>query len=215
MRRLRQILAGVAARVRRRPVRAAVLTAGTAGVAAVVAIPLSFGGGSGGAAANPPSAVRGAVTGTSRYPGGPIVPMKPVPAPWSGLRMNGRPPDDAGGMAALPWYDVVRGEKLTFTVTVTVPEHAQLDRFFFGVTVSGDATGTGPHGPIGMSPVLVTASHLAPGPHQFTAHWTVPRTTPMAGYAVAGAAYWPRGTKAEPGGEEGPIANLFVEPPGN
>jgi hypothetical protein len=150
--------------------------------------------------------VRSFVTGT--------LPMKSVPPPWSGLTMNGRPPDGAGGKAALPWYDVVRGEKLTFTVTVTVPAHAELDKFFFGITVSGVENGTGP-GHTGMSPVFLTASHLAPGSHQFTAHWTVPRTTPMAGYAVTGAAFWPRGTRGEPGGEEGPIANLFVYPPGN
>ena len=147
------------------------------------------------------------------YPEMLIAPMRPVPWAWSGLRMNGRPPDDANGRAAEPWFDVVPGEKLTFTV----PAHAELTKFFFGITVSGEETGIGPRGPIGMAPVLATASHLTAGPHRFTVHWTVPRRgTPVdAGYEVAGAAYWPRGTMGEPADGEGPMASVFVEPGGN
>src|SRR5512146_368513 len=107
MGRLRQSASGVAGRVRRRPVRFAALTAGVAGVAALVAIPLSF---AGAPAATPGPAVRSAVTGTSRGTG----PFKTVPWPWSGIRMNGRPPADAGGTAAEPWFDVVAGQRVTF-----------------------------------------------------------------------------------------------------
>ena len=57
MGRLGQALSGVTGRVRRRPVRAAALSAGVAGAAALVAISLSFGGGTGtpsAAGAGPP-----------------------------------------------------------------------------------------------------------------------------------------------------------------
>src|SRR5690242_7344200 len=108
MGRLRQTLSDVGGRARRRPVRSAALSAGVAGVAAAVAIPLSFGGG---AAAKPAPApvLRGAVTGTSRYPS--TVPMKPVPAPWAKLTMNGLRPKDANEESGGPWFDVVPGEK--------------------------------------------------------------------------------------------------------
>jgi hypothetical protein len=212
MGRLRQAMSGVAERARRRPVRSAALSAGAAGVAAVVAIPLAIGG-SNGAPSAPGSAVRSAVTGTSRG----IGPWKTGPWPWSGLRMNGRPPADADGTAAEPWFDVVPGQKLTFTVTVTVPAHTEMTKLFLGITANGTVTGIGPRGPIGMVPVLATASHLTAGRHRFTLHWTVPRHTTgvNAGYEVAGAEYWPRGTAGEPGAAEGGMANVFVEPAGN
>ena len=119
--------------------------------------------------------------------------------------MNGRPPADAGGKAALPWFDVVAGEKVTFTVTVTVPAHAEMTKLFLGITTGG-VGGVGPRGPIGMVPVLATASRLTAGPHRFTLHWTVPRggRGALLGYEVSGAAYWPRGTKGEPGRRGGP-----------
>jgi hypothetical protein len=131
--------------------------------------------------------------------------------------MNGRPPADAGGKAAEPWFDVVAGEQVTFTVTVTVPAHAEMTKLFLGITNNAEASGVGPRGPIGMAPVLATASHLTAGRHQFTLHWTVPRhgTGVNAGYEVAGAEYWPRGTKSEPEAAEGGMANVFVQSPGN
>jgi hypothetical protein len=210
MGRLRQALGGVAARARRRPVRTAALSAGAAVVTAVAAIPLSF---AGGPAAVPGPAVGSYVTGTSRG----IGPFKTVPWPWPGIRMNGRPPADAGGTAAEPWFDVVAGERVTFTVTVTVPAHAEMTKLFLGITASGTVSGIGPRGPIGMAPVLATASHLTAGRHQFTLHWTVPRhgTVVDAGYEVAGAEYWPRGTKGEPEAAEGGMASVFVQPSGN
>ena len=212
MGRLKQTLSDVGGRARRRPVRSVALSAGVAGVAAVVAIPLSFGGG---AAATPAPPVRSAVTGTSRYPSG--VPMKPVPAPWSKLTMNGRSPHGVNDESGAPWFDVVPGEKLTFTVTVTVPAHAEMTKLFLGMTNNAESSGIGPRGPIGMAPVLGTASRLTAGTHRFTVHWTVPlhNTGVNAGSAISGAAYWPRGTKGEPQGEEGAIANVFVEPAGN
>ena len=207
MGRLGQTLSDVAARARRRPVRSAALSAGAAGVAAVIAIPLAIGG------TGAPSAARDVpyetVHASNEYP-------HTVPWAWSGLTMNGRPPDDAGGKAALPWFDVVRGEKLTFTVTVTVPAHAEMTKFFLGITVSGDETGVGPHDPIGMTPVLATASHLTAGRHRFTVHWTVPGTA-----RPSPATRWPArrtgrgGRRASPADAEGPMANVFVEPAGN
>jgi hypothetical protein len=207
MGRLARALSGVAGRVRRRPVRAGALSAGVAGVAAVVAASLSLGGGTGipGAA--------GASTPTSELL---VSPLKSVPAPWSALTLNGRPPKDADGKAAEPWFDVTAGKTVTFAVTVTVPAYAEMTKFFLGVTVNGTDTGVGPHGPVGMATVLATAAHLTAGPHRFTVHWTVPRgKAPDLGYQVAGAAYWPRGTKGEPHSEEGLMANVFVQPARN
>jgi hypothetical protein len=196
-------------------VRSAALSAGVAGVAAAVAIPLSFGGGAVAKPAKPTPPVRSAVTGTSRYPSG--VPMKPVPAPWAKLTMNGQRPKDANQESGGPWFDVVPGEKLTFAVTVTVPAHAEMTKLFLGITNNAEASGIGPHGPIGMAPVLATASHLTTGTHRFTVRWTVPghSTGVNAGYAISAAAYWPRGTTGEPGAEGGAMANVFVEPAGN
>jgi hypothetical protein len=204
MGRLGQALSGVARSVRRRPVRAAALSAGVAGVAAVVAIPLSLGGGTGtlsAAGAGPPT------------PEPLLSPLKLAPEPWSALTLNGRPPKDANGKAAEPWFDVSAGETVTFAVTVTVPAHAKMTKLFLGITVNGTDAGVGPHGPVGMVTVLATASRLTAGPHRFTVHWTVPKgKPPNLGYQVAGAAYWPRGTKGEPNSEEGPMANVFVHP---
>jgi hypothetical protein len=207
MGRLGQALSGVAGSVRRRPVRAAALSAGVAGVAAVVAIPLSLGGGTG----TPSAAGAGPPT-----PEMLVSPPQSVPWPWSALTLNGRPPKDANGKAAEPWFDVSAGETATFAVTVTVPAHAQMTKLFLGITVNGTDTGVGPHGPVGMATVLATASHLTAGPHRFTVHWSVPKgKPPNLGYQVAGAAYWPRGTKGEPYSEEGPMANVFVHPARN
>ncbi len=184
--------------------RAAVLSAGVAGVAAVMAIPLSLGGGTGtpGTAGVGPPASELLVS-----------PLKSVPAPWSALTLNGRPPKDADGKAAEPWFDVTAGETVTFAVTVTVPARAEMTKLFLGITVNGTETGVGPHGPVGMATVLATASHLMAGPHRFTVHWTVPKSkVSNLGYQVAGAAYWLRGTKGEPYSEEGSMANVFVQP---
>jgi hypothetical protein len=115
-------------------VRTAALSVGVAGVAAVVAVPLSLGGGTG-----PPGAA-GAGPPTPKLL---VSPLKSVPWPWSALTLNGRPPKDADGKAAEPWFE-------------------------------------------GKLPDL--------------------------GYQVAGAAYWPRGTKGEPYSEEGPMVNVFVHP---
>lgn len=203
MGRLRQALSSAAGSVRRRPVRAAALSAGVAGVAALVAVPLSLGGG-----ASPPGAA-GAVT---PMPERLVSPLKSVPWPWSALTLNGRPPKDANGKAAEPWFDVTAGETVTFAVTVTVPPHAEMTKLFLGITVNGTSTGAGP----GMTTVLATASQLTAGPHRFTVHWTVPKVKPPnLGYQFAGAAYWPKGTKGEPDSEEGPMTNIFVHPARN
>jgi hypothetical protein len=207
MGRLGQTLSGVAGRLRRRPVRAALLSAGVAGLAAVVAIPLSLGGGT----ATPSAAGAGRPTSELL-----VSPLKSVPAPWSAFTLNGRPPKDADGKGSEPWFDVTAGETVTFTVTVTVPAHAEMTKLFLGITVNGSDTGVGPHGPVGMATVLATASRLRAGPHRFTVHSTVPEDkAPNLGYQVAGAAYWPRGTKGEPYSEEGPVANVFVQPTRN
>jgi hypothetical protein len=188
-------------------VRAAALSVGVAGVAALVALPLSLGGGTG-----PPGAAGAGPPATELL----VSPLKSVPWPWSALTLNGRPPKDADGKAAEPWFDVSAGERVTFAVTVTVPGHAEMTKLFLGITVNGTSAGVGPHGPVGMATVLATASHLTAGPHRFTVHWTVPKgKPPNLGYQVAGAAYWPRGTKGEPYSEEGPMANVFVHPARN
>ena len=203
MGRLGQALSGVAGSVRRRPVRAAALSVGLA-VAAVVALPLSLEGCTG----TPRAAMAGTPT-----PERLVSPPKLVPAPWSALTLNGRPPNDANGQTAEPWFDVTAGETVTFAVTITVPAHAEMKKLFLGISVNGTSTGVGPRGPVGMAAVLATASHLTAGAHRFTVNWTVPDgTPPNLGYQVAGAAYWPRGTKDEPDAEEGPMATVFVQP---
>jgi hypothetical protein len=203
MGRLGQALSDVAGRVRRRPLRAAALCAGMAGVAAAVAVPLSLGGGTG----TPTAAAAG-------RPPSELGLLKQVPPPWSALTLNGRPPDD--GKAAEPWFDVTAGESVTFAVTVTVPSHAEMTKLFLGIAVNGTETGVGPRGPVGMVAVLATASHLTAGPHRFTVRWSVPKgKAPGLGYQVAGAAYWPTGTQDEPDTEEGPLANVFVQPATN
>lgn len=206
MGRLGRALSGVPGSVRRRPARGAALSAGVAVVAAVVAMPLSLGGCTG----TPSAAQAGTHT-----PELVVSPPKLVPAPWSALTLNGRPPKDANGTAE-PWFDVTAGETVTFAVTVTVPAHAEMTKLFLGITVNGTSTGIGPRGPVGMATVLATASHLTAGAHRFTVHWTVPEgKPPNLGYQVAGAAYWPRGTKDEPDAEEAPMASVFVHPARN
>jgi hypothetical protein len=96
-------------------------------------------------------------------------------------------------------------------MTVTVPAHTEMTEFFLGIT--GDTAGIGPHGPIGMKPVLATAAHIHPGAHKFTVRWTVPRgAAPSLGDQLAFAAFWPDGTKNEPAAEEGPLVDFGVKP---
>jgi hypothetical protein len=111
-------------------------------------------------------------------------------------------------LANEPQFDVAPREKVTITMTVTVPAHTKMTKFFLGIT--GVTAGVGPRDPIGMKPVLATAAHLAPGTHKFTVHWTLPRGSAPDGYQLAMAAYWPRETKNEPQMEEGPMVEFVV-----
>ncbi|HEX3959522.1 MAG TPA: hypothetical protein VHZ03_23300 [Trebonia sp.] len=136
---------------------------------------------------------------------------KEAPAlPWK-VTVNGHARGALGTLmnqaASVPRFDVAPGEKLTIAVTITVPARTEMTKFFLDIT--GDVAGIGPHGPIGMEPILATASHLTPGPYKFTLHWTVPPgAEPADGYHLSMAASWPEGTKNEPQGEEGPMVEL-------
>lgn len=102
---------------------------------------------------------------------------KEAPPPQWTVTVNGHARDALGTLmnqsADVPRFDVTPGEKLTIAVTITVPAHTEMTKCLLGIT--GDVAGIGPHGPIGMEPILATASHLTPGPYKFTLHWTVPR----------------------------------------
>jgi hypothetical protein len=187
--------------LRPRPRRRAMVTAGAAAaavMAAAVAMPLWLGGtppaGTAGSGQQPP----GMVTGT----------VKAIPLPAWTVTVNGR--TTGPGSAELPQFGVARGERVTITMTVTVPVHDQLTKFFLGIT--GDSSGIGPRGPIGMQPVLATAERLGPGKHSFTVRWTVPRAgaQPAYGYEFAMAAFWPRDTKDEPQAEEGSMVTFVA-----
>jgi hypothetical protein len=87
-------------------------------------------------------------------------------------------------------FDVAPGEKLTIAVTITVPARTEMTKFFLGIT--RDVAGIGPHGPIGMEPILATASHLTPGPYNSPCPGRCPgrgarrRLPPGHGSVVAG-----------------------------
>ena len=191
----------VLGRVRRR--RAAGASA-TAVVAAAIVIPLTVGAAAGAANTSAPRAV----TGTAPGPESSAEKEAP-PWPWA-VTVNGHargalgtPPNQSAGV---PLFHVTPGEKLTIAVTVTVPAHSTMTKLFLGIT--GGYAGIGPRGPIGMKPVLATASRLAAGPHAFILRWTVPRAAAPSGYYLAFGAYWPRGTKDEPQAEEAPMVHL-------
>lgn len=188
-----------AARARRRGVRIGAAVAVAAAVAALV-IPLTLGGTAGHASA--PAAGQPAV----RSAPGPVpIVEKSVPLPPWTATVNGHAL--VPGPTGVPRFDVTSGEKLAIAVTVRVPAHSEMTKFFLGITT--DTAGIGPRGPIGMKPVLATAAHLIPGAHEFSVHWTVPRgAEPADGYRLALAAYWPKGTKDEPEAEEGPMVAL-------
>jgi hypothetical protein len=173
-------------------------------VAAAMVIPLTLGAAAG--SVNP-GAGR-AATGTSLGPG-PGAEKEAPPWPWT-VTVNGHARGALGTpmnqAAGVPLFDATPGEKLTIAVTVTVPAHSTMTKLFLGIT--GGYAGVGPRGPIGMKPVLATASLLAAGPHRFTLRWTVPRAAAPDGYYLAFAAYWPRGTKNEPQAEEAPMVHL-------
>lgn len=202
--------ADVAVRVRRvRRRRAAVAaTCGAAIVAAAVAVPVALGGTSG--AAGIPAAA-----GSAPFPGPGASPMKPSPPlPWT-VTVNGQPlgvPEElADGYTGQTQFDVAPGEKVTIEMTVTVPAHTQMTKFFLGIT--GDTSGIGPRGPIGMEPVLATASNLTPGVHAFTVRWTAPTgAAPQYGYQIAMATFWPRSVKSEPNAAEIPLVGVAVRP---
>lgn len=202
--------ADVAVRVRRvRRRRAAVAaTCGAAIVAAAVAVSVALGGTSG--AAGTPAAA-----GRPPFPGSGSSPMKiSPPLPWT-VTVNGRPlgvPEElADGYTGQTQFDVAPGEKVAIEMTVTVPARTQMTKFFLGIT--GDTAGIGPRGPIGMEPVLATASNLAPGVHAFAVHWTVPAgAAPRYGYQIAMAQFWPRSVTSEPNAAEIPLVGVAVRP---
>jgi len=202
--------ADVAVRVRRvrRRWTAVAATGGAAIVAAAVAVPVALGG-------MPGAAGIRAAPGNAPFPGAGASPMKPIPPlPWT-VTVNGQPlgvPEElADGYTGQTQFDVAPGEKVTIEMTITVPAHTQMTKFFLGIT--GDTSGIGPRGPIGMEPVLATASNLAPGVHAFTVHWTAPvGAQPRYGYQIAMAAFWPRSVKNEPSAEEIPLVGVAVRP---
>ena len=185
-----------------------------------MAVPLTLGGTPGKVSAPVAAGHNPAITFTgAQPPAGGITPglgASPgkLPPPWA-VTVNGQAPGVpeslADGPAGEPQFDVAPGEKVTIAMSVTVPAHTEMTRFFPGIT--GDMAGIGPRGPIGMKPVLATAAHLAPGAHKFTVHWTVPMgTAPRPGYQLAMAAYWPKGTRNEPEAEEVPMAGFGMKP---
>jgi hypothetical protein len=197
--------ADVAVRVRRvRRRRAAVAaTCGAAIVAAAVAVPVALSGTSGAAGPRAPA------------PGPAASGMKSGPPLLWTVTVNGQPlgvPEElADGYTGQTQFDVAPGEKVTIEMTVTVPAHTQMTKFFLGIT--GDTVSIGPRGPIGMEPVLATASNLAPGVHAFTAHWTAPTgAAPRYGYQIAMAMFWPRSVKSEPNAAEIPLVDVAVRP---
>ena len=208
-------------RVRRRQARiGTAVSAAAAAVAAAVAVPLTLGGTPGKVSAPVAAGHNPAITFTgAQPPAGGITPglgASPgkLPPPWA-VTVNGQAPGVpeslADGPAGEPQFDVAPGEKVTIAMSVTVPAHTEMTRFFPGIT--GDMAGIGPRGPIGMKPVLATAARLAPGAHKFTVHWTVPMgTAPRPGYQLAMAAYWPKGTRNEPEAEEVPMAGFGMKP---
>jgi hypothetical protein len=196
-------------RIRRRRARIGTAISVTAAAAAAVVIPLTL--------AGAPVPGAGAPAGARPGPAGGIGPgssasaeKEAPPLPWT-VTVNGHARGALGTLmnqsADVPRFDVTPGEKLTMAVTITVPAHTEMTKFLLGIT--GDVAGIGPHGPIGMEPILATASHLTPGPYKFTLHWTVPRgAEPADGYHLALAASWPKGTENEPQGEELPMVEL-------
>jgi hypothetical protein len=183
-------------RLRRRRARIAAGASAALVAAAAVALPLWLGGAAAPAApgGQPPGAVAGTIG-------------RSIPPPAWTVTFNGR--TARTGSAAEPVFGVARGQHVTIVITVTVPAHDQLTKLFLGIT--GDSSGIGPRGPIGMKPVLATAERLGPGKHAFTVHWTVPRgIEPAGGYRLSMAAYWPRGTKDEPQAEEAPMVTFVA-----
>ena len=193
-------------RVRRRRARiGAGASAAAVVAAAAVALPLGLGG-----------TAPGGSLPAGRHPPGMIAgPVPPGPPLELTVTVNGQPlavPESlADGPTGWPQYDLAPGERVTITMTVTVPAHAQLVKFFMGIT--GDSSGIGPRGPIGMKPVLGTVAQLGPGTHALTGHWTVPAgTPPPLFYELSVAAYWSKATTSEPNEEEVPIADFGVKP---
>jgi hypothetical protein len=115
-------------------------------------------------------------------------------AGWT-VTVNGKKPGPQNA-SDFPQFEVRPGQKLTIVVTIAVPGQVAMTQLFLGIT--GDSSGLGPRGPIGMEPVLKTAENVPPGPHRFTLHWTMPASTAArAGYYLAMAQYWPK-TAQEP-----------------
>jgi hypothetical protein len=206
-------------RIRRRQARIGAAVS-VAAVAAAAVVPLTLGGTPGKVSAsvaaghNPASTSTGAQPPAGVIPPGPSATPYQPPLPWTAT-VNGQalgvPESLADGPAGEPQFDVAPGETVTITMTITVPAHTEMTKFFLGIT--GDTAGLGPGGPIGMKPVLATVTHLAPGAHKFTVRWTVPRgAAPSLGYHLATAAFWPDATKNEPTAEESPLVDFGVTP---
>jgi len=202
-------------RVRRRQARiGTMMSVAAVAVAAAVVVPLALGGTrvtAPVAAGHKPAGgiAPGTGTGTGTTPG------KPMPSPPWTVTVNGQalgvPESLADGYTGEPQFDVAPGEKVTITLTITVPVHTEMAKFFLGIT--GDTAGLGPQGPIGMEPTLATAPDLAAGPHKFTVRWTVPASTaPKLGYQLATATFWSKATKNEPEAEAGPLVDFGVTP---
>jgi hypothetical protein len=207
-------------RIRRRQARTGTaVSVVAAAVTAAAVIPLTLGGTPDQVSAPAAAGHNPASTSTGTQPPGGVIPPGSIagsvqpPLPWT-VAVNGQargvPESLADGPTGGPQFDVAPGETVTIAMTVTVPAHTEMTKFFLGIT--GDTAGIGPGGPIGMKPVLATAAHLAPGAHKFTVRWTVPRgAAPSLGYRLATAALWPKGTKNESVAEEGPLVDFGVK----
>ncbi len=179
-----QGLAAQVRRTRRRRLTSAGMAAfGVAAVAAAVAVPLTAGGSRG-----VPSVAPTVSLHTTRYV----------------ITVNGRTPPDQTRYLSL--LTIRPGEKVTITVTVTVPRPVAMKALWLGIVNGVEGS------PADMKPVLA-ASHgpLRPGVHRFVLHWTVPAgLAPGATRQLADTQAWARPVQEETSGE---VADFAVPVP--
>ncbi len=87
-----------------------------------------------------------------------------------------------------PRFIVAPGGNLVINVDVTVPVRTTVTTLWLGISRHGN--GVGPHGPIGVRPILVrTRGPLTHGLHSFRLHWVAP-VGPRRGTSLHLIATW-------------------------
>jgi len=139
--------------------------------------------------------VPGALSGHSRTPYGGPSPLPPIKPSYTAT-VNGRTQKIFGSSPAN--YVIKPGERLAIIVDVTIPRGTSVKVTGLWIGITNGVLGSGPNGPVDMSPILVAdpRTSLGPGTYKFTLHWVAPTgMRPGASRQLSTDFAWPDGSE--------------------